>query len=144
MSEKENVAVIEDFSDLGKPYYFLFNGCTYKVPAITSKTAKTVFKSSRELSQKALEKEKLIKEHEDNGTDIPSELLEEVSGVFDLQIDFILKTGIKKKNEDGTYVLVKREEIDEDWPTQVVSRVFKKINTIISGADVEGDQEKKS
>ncbi len=140
---------IEDFTDLGQPLDFRYGENVYSIPSISPAKAKKLIRMSREISKESTKREKQIKELEAEGKDIPDELYDSMDKLFDFQIDFIYKTGIKKIFEKGEDVTLKEfpvEEIagDEEknipgWSTQLISKVFKRINEVIIG-----EQEKKS
>jgi len=140
---------IEDFTDLGQPLDFRCGENVYSIPSISPAKAKKLIRMSREISKESIKREKQIKELEAEGKDIPDELYDSMDKLFDFQIYFIYKTGIKKVFEKGEDVTLKEfpvEEIagDEEknipgWSTQLISKVFKRINEVIIG-----EQEKKS
>lgn len=140
---------IEDFTDLGQPLDFRYGENVYSIPSISPAKAKKLIRMSREISKESTKREKQIKELEAEGKDIPDELYDSMDKLFDFQIDFIYKTGIKKVFEKGEDTILKEfpvEEIagDEEknipgWSTQLISKVFKRINEVIIG-----EQEKKS
>lgn len=141
---------IEDFTDLGQPLEFRCGENVYSIPSISPAKAKKLIRMSREISKESTKREKQIKELEAEGKDIPEELYDSMDKLFDFQIDFIYSTGIKKivTGKDDIIVLKEFpvEEIGGDeeknipgWSTQLISKVFKRINEVIIG-----EQEKKS
>lgn len=142
----QNLNQIEDYSELGQSFSFRYGNKIYTISPIPPVTAKKLLRSAREFSSKSADRDTQIKEFEESQKDIaeelrkpiPSELLEGAEGFFDFQIDFILISGIKESHKDNL-IEIGREIIENEWSTQLVMRIFKKINEIISI-----EQEKKS
>ena len=140
---------IEDFTDLGQPLDFRYGENVFSIPSISPAKAKKLIRMSREISRESALREKQIKELEAEGKEIPEELYDSMDKLFEFQIDFIYKTGIKKVIKKGEDTVLKEfpvEEISGDeeknipgWSTQLISKVFKRINEVIIG-----EQEKKS
>lgn len=150
-----NINQIEDFSELGQDYYFKCNDKIYSIPPIPPFVAKKLIRSGRDFSRKVEIIEEKIKmfqiENEKLSVDeqkpVPSDLLEESGSFYDFQINFIITSGIMEINTDGNKINdVTVEDINgseekniKGWSTQLVMKIFKKINDIISV-----EQEKKS
>lgn len=140
----QNLNQIEDYSELGQSFAFKYNNKIYVIPPIPPVTAKKLLRSAREFSSKSADRDTQIKEFEESQKDIaeelrkpiPAELLEGAEGFFDFQIEFILLSNIVEQSENKA---VTKKEIENEWSTQLVMRIFKKINEIISI-----EQEKKS
>lgn len=130
--------LIEDYSDLGKPLQFKYNEVLYSIPTISPAQAKKLIKMSREIAKKASEREKIVKQLEEENKEIPEELMEEMDKLFDFQIDFIYQTGIKKIENDK-FIEFDKEEINDTWSTKLIAKVFRRVNELIVG-----EQEKKS
>lgn len=131
-----DVKQIEDFSDLGQPFDFTYLGNQYTIPPIPPARAKRLISISTKLGRKKKE------EVENAETDF-EELDKSASDMFIAQVDFIIESGIKKCNEEGTFVPVDKSEVEEEWPTKLVLKVFERINGIIFGSEISS-QEKKS
>lgn len=150
-----NVNQFEDFSELGQAFGFKCNDNFYCIPPISPFVAKKLFNTAKDFSQKSEEREKKLKDFEEYNDSlpaeerkpIPSDLIAEAGSFFDFQIDFIVLSGIIQVNENkGKISDVTKDDICgnpekniDGWPTQLVMRVFRKINEIISV-----EQEKKS
>jgi len=137
----QNLNQIEDFSDLGQSFNFKYGEKTYTVPPISPVTAKKLIKTAREFSARSSERDERVKAFEESQKDlpedqkkpVPSEMIEEVEGFFDFQVSFIILSGIKNSTfEDGANNIVTKDEIENSWSTQLVMRVFRRINEIIS------------
>lgn len=150
-----NLNQIEDFSELGQSFAFKCDDRIYCIPPIPPFIAKKLMKNARDFSQVNEVKEKqlrLIQEENENlpvdqQKPIPSELLEGMSSFYDFQINFIITSGIIEVNPEGSKIAdVTKEDIEgseskniKGWSTQLVMKVFKRVNEIISV-----EQEKKS
>lgn len=136
---------VDDYSDLGKPISFAYLGITYTIPPIPPAKAKKLIKMSREIGEKSKKNEMLVKSFEDRGEALPDSLMDEMSNIFDFQMDFIITAGLMKVTyQDGvsgsfTTEAVNKAFIDENWSTQLVMKIFQRINEVIVG-----EQEKKS
>jgi hypothetical protein len=135
----KSVNVVEDFSDLGQPFKFKYLDDTFIIPPIVPSKAKKLINSARAISKQAEEKEKKIKELQEKNEEIPASLLEGSDDIFDFQIDFIIQAGLKKETAEGTLIDTKRKDLEDNWSTQLVLRIFKRVNEIIMT-----EQEKKS
>lgn len=132
---------IEDFSDLGKPITFKFNNEVFEIAPPTNKKSKELMKMGREINRDAKINEKKLKEYEGREEEIPQEFLDEMDKLFDFQIDFILKAGIKKLIvETNEKISPEKDELSDNWPNKLVSRIFRKVNESFT----ESEQEKKS
>lgn len=150
-----NLSQIEDFSELGQSFMFKCNDKIYCIPPIPPFTAKKLMRSARDFSQVNEARERKIKELQkinedlpiDQQTELPSDLLEGMENFYDFQINFIITTGVKEVNAEGITVgVVTNENIEGNeeksipgWSTQLIMKIFKRINEIISV-----EQEKKS
>ena len=138
---------IEDFSDLGQPFDFTYLGRNYTVPPIPPSIAKKLIKISTEIGKKAN-----IKENPDD-VGIEEEKIDmeaisnDASEMFDNQIRFIAESGIKEivkvdNSEEVKYVPVPISEIESNWSTQLVVKIFEKVNGIIFGSDKKVEEKK--
>lgn len=150
-----NINQIEDFSELGQDFVFKCNEEIYCIPPIPPFTAKKLLNIGRDFSKKNEKRDAIIKEIEEKNKDLPidqqipmpSEVLEDAGSFFDFQIDFIILTNPIRINEKGEKISdVTKEEIEgnkekdiKGWSTQLVLKVFRRVNEIISV-----EQEKKS
>lgn len=150
-----NLNEIEDYSELGQSFAFKCNDRIYCIPPIPPYVAKKLLKNAREFSKGAEEREKIVKQIEeenknlpdDKKKNLPSEFIEEAGSFYDFQIAFIITSGIVEVNAEGSKIGdVTKEDIEGNekkniagWSTQLVMRVFKRVNEIISV-----EQEKKS
>lgn len=150
-----NLNQIEDYSELGQSFAFKCNDRIYCIPPIPPYIAKRLLKNARDFSKGAEEREKIVKQIEednknlpdDQKKNLPSDLIETAGTFYDFQINFIVTSGIIEVNPDGNKISdVTKEEIEgneekkiDGWSTQLVMRIFKRINEIISV-----EQEKKS
>lgn len=144
--------VIEDFSDLGQSFYFNYLGKSYVVPPISPFIAKRLIKISTEIGKNAnkeniadngIEKEN-IADNDIENVDLES-ISNNASEMFDNQCKFISESGIKQivaDNDINNYVAVTFEEIQKNWSTQLVIKVFEKINGIIFGNDKKIEEKK--
>lgn len=134
---------ILDFSDLGKPFQFRYGNYIYQIDPIPPRVAQELIEKARKISAKAREIEDKIKELEEKKLEVPEELHKEMGTAFDYQIDFILKAGIRKINqEDNSLIIVNENELKDEWPTKLVNRVFNHTNKLLQ-LDEEDIQEKK-
>lgn len=131
-------ANVEDFDDLGNPIVFSFGGNTFEIPPIVPRKSKLLMKMGRDIQRKAKENEKLVKQYEESGEEMPDEIQDKVDEIFDFQMDFIIAAGIKQKTDSG-YQAVEKSFMDENWPNKLIQRVFRRINENF----VESEQEKK-
>jgi hypothetical protein len=150
-----NLNEIEDFSELGKDYTFKYDNKYFSIPPIPPFVAKKLMKGAREYSKEAEDREVKIKQFQKENEElpveqqkiIPIELLDASNDFYDFQIEFILTSGIIQVNESGSKVEDVTKEFIEGseekgitgWSTQLVMKIFKKVNEIISV-----EQEKKS
>ena len=139
---------IEDFSELGQSFSFKYNDKIYSIPPIPPVTARKLLKNAREFSIRSSEREKKLKLFEEENSllpedqkrSIPVDLMDESENFFDFQVSFILTSGIVEIKQDGTESIeITNNDIENNWSTQLVMRIFRKINEIISV-----EQEKKS
>lgn len=144
----QNLNQIEDYSELGQSFSFKYNEKIYTIPPIPPVIAKKLLRSAREFSSKSADRDAQIKLFEESQKDIaedlrkpiPAELLEGAEGFFDFQIEFIFISGVKEVEKDSNNLIdINKETVENYWSTQLVMRVFKRINEIISI-----EQEKKS
>jgi hypothetical protein len=143
----KNVVEIEDFSELGQSFNFKCDNKIYSVPPIPPYIAKRLIKNARELASKANAREELLKKLKDEEKEIPKEMMDEAESFYDFQIDFIITARIIEIDDVGEKLReVKKEDIEgseekgiNGWSTQMVLKVFRRINDIISM-----EQEKKS
>lgn len=150
-----NVSQFEDFSELGQVFGFQYNERYYCIPPISPFVAKKLFSLAKQFSQDSEERDRKLKDFEiyneslpaNERKPIPSELLAEAGSFFDFQVRFILLSEIIEVNNEGSKigdiseedVIGNPEKNIKGWSTQLVMRVFKRINEIISV-----EQEKKS
>lgn len=132
MATLEDRNNIEDFSDLGQSFNFKYLGNDYTIPPIPPSKAKKLIKISTELSKKPESNEELN----------PEDVSNSAEDMFNAQIKFIAEAGVRKI-EGETFVPVMSDEIENEWSTQLVMKIFEKINGIIFGS-VNLLQEKKS
>jgi len=144
----QNLSQVEDFSELGQDFRFKYNDKIFSIPPIPPMTAKKLVRSGREFSVRSAEKDKRIREFEaenellpDNQKKpLPIDLLDEAENFFDFQVNFILDSNIIEINENNEKIgSITKENIEKGWSTQLVMRIFRRINEIISV-----EQEKKS
>jgi len=142
---------IEDFSDLGQPIQFKYNNEVFSIPAVTPRMARKLIKISREITKKAESNDKKYKElsakidsYEEKNEAIPedlekefAEIEEEMSKVFDFQLDFIIFAGLKKITTDNLFVDPDRNRLEEEWSNKLTSRIFKLINENMSDTEQE-------
>ncbi|MDY0313755.1 MAG: hypothetical protein RBR32_01630 [Bacteroidales bacterium] len=140
MSELVRVG-IEDFSELGQPFEFTYFKNKYYIGPISPFVAKRLIAMGREITNKAKENDKKLKELEENKQEIPEELAKDMEDIFDFQMNFIIASGLEKYNEEGNLESVEKSELEKTWSTKLVTKIFEKVNQIVVG---EIDQEKKS
>jgi hypothetical protein len=133
-----------DFSDLGQPTKFKFNGKEFEIPSISTKKAKELMAMGRKASndyREVLEKRKKLEtmqKAQEEGEEIDQEIyntlddeIAEANSSFENQIAFI--TAVVPN--------VKPEEIEE-WPAKMIGKVIKLINDKMSGDDIPEPEKK--
>lgn len=118
---------IEDFSDLGSPIEFIYSGVEYNIPAIVPSKFNALVKMSKDISKKSAEIQKQIEALESENKEVPDELENDLTRVFEFQIQFTLKAGLKKV-VDGNLCEVSFEELLENWPNRLIGKVFRLVN----------------
>ena len=141
-----NTAIVEDYSDLGQPIYFTYNGAKYSIGPISPKKAKQLIRMGRKISADSNAYQKKMEAMEEKGEEISDELFDEGDKLFGFQADFIsevltkyeIDSETKKETKDLISKEEMMEEIEENWTTALVSKIFKRANEILLG-----EQEKK-
>lgn len=136
MATMENV-VVEDFSDLGQSFYFSYLGKNYVVPPIPPSRAKKLITISTELGKRA-------KFNDVEATDEMNmeEIDKNAADMFNTQVKFISESGIQFIEKDGTNRNVSMGEIEDEWSTQLVVKVFERVNGVIFGTDKKIEEKK--